>query len=112
MQVAAPEHPITRGPEAFTVFDEPWQKMVVNNPALHVLLTTTIPEAQRGTGQPAPLAMVIESGGGRCFDLVLDHTKQAQEHPAFAMLLRRGTEWAATGAVADKTTAGAPGPAL
>ena len=96
VEITAPDHPITRGIEAFTVFDEPWQKMVVNNPAAQVLARAVIPQDQGGTGEPEPMAFAVEYGGGRCFNLVLGHTQQVHAHPVFGELLRRGTKWAAS----------------
>jgi len=59
-----------------------------------------------GTGENEPLVMVIDYGKGRVFHDTLAHVGPTQTEPIIPMnsvdaqlLLQRGTEWAATGAV-------------
>ena len=59
-----------------------------------------------GTGENEPLLMAIAYGKGRVFHDALGHVGATQKEPIVPMnsvdyivLLQRGTEWAATGAV-------------
>jgi type 1 glutamine amidotransferase len=99
VEAADKEHPITRDMKPFEIKDEPWQSMKVNNPQMRILATATIPRDKKGTGKPEPMAMAIEYGKGRCFNLVLGHTFANDANPGFVWLLTRGTRWAATGDV-------------
>ena len=48
--------------------------------------------------------MVRGYGEGRCVNFLLGHHVQAMQPEAFATLLRRAAEWAATGTVRRTTT--------
>jgi type 1 glutamine amidotransferase len=59
-----------------------------------------------GTGEHEPIIMAMAYGKGRVFHDTLGHVGAAQKEPIASMnsvdyivLLQRGTEWAATGAV-------------
>lgn len=82
------DHPITRGLAPFRTKDELWLK-----PGVH-------PEARvLATGDGQPLAVTTSLGKGRGFSLLLGHAAEFMDTPGFQALLRRGTEWAASGAV-------------
>src|SRR5690606_39857487 len=49
-------------------------------------------------------ALPISYGCGRSVFIVLGHDAKAIESPGFRALLRRGTEWAATGSVGREST--------
>ena len=91
-------HPITRGVASFETTDELWHRMVLQ-PAPTILATAFSAPDQKGTGNDEPMILVTEFGKGRCFNLVLGHDVKAMQSPGFQTLLRRGTEWAATGKV-------------
>lgn len=91
-------HPITQGLESFETTDELWHKMVAQ-PERKVLATAFSAPDQRGSGKDEPMVMVTQFGKGRCFNLVLGHDVAAMGSSGFRTLLRRGTEWAATGKV-------------
>ncbi len=86
VEIVEPDHPVTRGMEAFTTKDELWI-----NPDLHeeALVLT---EAE---GQPS--ALVTSFGDGRGFTLLLGHEHHFMKNEGFQTLLLRGTKWAATG---------------
>ena len=96
-------HPVTRGMADFETFDEPWQKPSNPNPNRHVLISGVVSKENKGSGEPEPFAFVTETGKGRNFTLLLGHDAQTiLNSPGCKKLILRGTEWAATGAVAEK----------
>lgn len=90
--------PSVAGLEDFTTFDEFWQNAQVAPGALPLATVTPKPEFG-GSGKPEPVAFATEFGKGRGFTLLLGHNAAAMESAGFKRLLRRGTEWAATGKV-------------
>jgi hypothetical protein len=72
-----------------------------------VLATATAPTSMpNGTGENEPIVMAIAYGNGRIFHDTLGHVGATQKEPIvptnsvdYIVLLQRGTEWAATGAV-------------
>jgi type 1 glutamine amidotransferase len=101
-------HPITRDmPDLIQHTDELYHDLV-RTPGVNVRVLATAFSAKEkgGTGEDEPMAMVLEFGKGRVFHTPLGHTwpgaegtKVTWDDPAFLILLARGTEWAATGAV-------------
>ena len=66
---------------------------------MQVLATAFSDPANKGSGRHEPVAMVINYGEGRVFHTVLGDDVRAMECTGYRALLRRGTEWAATGEV-------------
>jgi uncharacterized protein len=109
MTVRAPEHPIMKGlpPAWMHASDELYSNL--RGPARNVttLATATAPTSMpNGTGEHEPIVMAITYGKGRVFHDTLGHVGATQKEPIVPMasvdyivLLQRGTEWAATGAV-------------
>ena len=109
MTVRAPEHPIMKGlpPAWMHANDELYSNL--RGPARNVtiLATATAPTSMpNGTGENEPIAMAIAYGKGRVFHNTLGHVGATQKEPIVSMnsvdyivLVQRGTEWAATGAV-------------
>lgn len=64
--------------------------------------------ATQGTGEHEPVLFTINYGKGRVFHTTLGHDAQAMSCNGFAVTLRRGVEWAATGKVTQKTPANFP----
>ena len=72
-----------------------------------ILATATAPTSMpNGTGENEPIVMAIAHSKGRVFHDTLGHVGPTQKEPIASMnsvdyivLLQRGTEWAATGAV-------------
>ncbi len=91
-------HPITEGLNPFTTFDEFWQGVDLA-PGTTVLAEATPLKEFGGSGKSEPMALVTKFGEGRGFTLLLGHNARAMESDGFKTLLRRGVEWAATGAV-------------
>jgi type 1 glutamine amidotransferase/HEAT repeat protein len=93
-------HPITQGmPDFMGAVDELYHRMKMQ-PDAHVLATTYSAPDQNGTGRDEPIAWVVQYGKGRVFQNVQGHGAEAMRATGFSLLLRRGTEWAATGKVA------------
>jgi uncharacterized protein len=92
------EHPITSGLEAFRTTDELWHRTGFQS-GVQVLAAAFSAEEKGGSGADEPVAVVTRFDKGRSFFLVLGHDLGAMEAEGFQALLRRGTEWAATGKV-------------
>ena len=86
IEVADPDHPITRGLAAWELTDETY---TVNLPGAdsHVLLTTDHPKCMR------TVAWTREVGKSRVFCLQSGHDNAAFSNPNFGALLQRGIEW-------------------
>lgn len=93
-------HPVTSTLSGFSTFDEFWQGVPLAEGA-HVLAETTPAKDSGGSGKPEPVALVTRFGQGRAFTLLLGHDVRAMGSEGFQSLLRRGVEWAATGAVKE-----------
>ncbi|MDR2674214.1 MAG: ThuA domain-containing protein [Opitutaceae bacterium] len=91
-------HPVTRGLEPFWTYDEFWENLVVQ-PGAVALATVKTNAAHGGGGAPGPIVFATAFGRGRGFCLLLGHDVPAMRNPGFRTLLKRGTEWAATGRV-------------
>jgi type 1 glutamine amidotransferase len=98
VQIEDAEHPITCGMRDFFLHDELWHRPAVVSGAT-VLASAFSSTESKGSGQYEPVAFVRRFGQGRCFATLLGHGPRALRNPAFASLLARGTEWAATGEV-------------
>lgn len=102
VNVIAKNHPITRGLRTFSTTDELWHRTGLQT-NIEVLATAYSAPDKKGTGKHEPVAFTTRFGQGRGFNLLLGHDAQAMASAGFQQLLRRGTEWAATGKVsADK----------
>ncbi len=101
-------HPITSGLADMTAHpDELYHKLVNTQKAeFRVLASARSTTESGGTGQDEPMAITLTYGKGRVFHTPLGHvwtgsqdSKRSISDPQFKVLLARGTEWAATGAV-------------
>ena len=90
VQIAQPQHPITRGMHDFQADDELYTCLVGDRP-VEVLATAH----SKLTGKDHPMAFVFEYGKGRVFHTPLGHDVRAMEMPGVAELIRRGCVWAA-----------------
>jgi type 1 glutamine amidotransferase len=102
------DHPITRDlPDLVAHPDELYHNLVTTQGVTRrVLATAFSAKDKHGTGEDEPMVMVLEYGKGRVFHTPLGHTwpgadatRATWDDPALAILVARGTEWAATGAV-------------
>lgn len=107
-------HPITRTlPDLVAHPDELYHDLVPMHGTRYTVLADALSTKESGgTGEREPMIVVKEVGRGRVFHTPLGHvwrgqpdTRASHEDPQFVELIRRGTEWAATGAVADGTAA-------
>jgi len=73
-----------------------------------VLATAHSDPENRGTGRDEPALMVLSYGKGRVFHTIMGHDIAALSCVGFITTLQRGTEWAATGKVAQKVPASFP----
>ena len=107
--VRAANHPIMTGlPSSWMhATDELYSNLRGPAKNVTVLATATAPTSMpNGTGENEPILMAIAYGKGRVFHDTLGHVGATQKEPIVPMnsvdyivLLQRGTEWAATGAV-------------
>lgn len=109
----AAQHPIIKGLASMKAHpDELYHKLVNTQHAEFTVLATAMSSTESGgTGKEEPMALVSTYGKGRMFHTPLGHvwtgseeTKPSVNDPQFKVLLTRGTEWAATGAVTLPTT--------
>lgn len=109
--VRAPNHPIMRGlpPIWMHATDELYTRLRGPGQNMTVLATAYADPANRGTGFDEPMAMAIGWGKGRIFHTTLGHDAMGLSCVGFMTILRRGTEWAATGRVTQKVPKDFPG---
>ena len=92
VQIAAPNHPIVKGMEPFTLHDEIYGGMSVD-PGVDVLLTTNHPHASPQLLWTKPL------GKTRVVCLIPGHGSDSWNHPVFAPLLVRCLRWSRYGKI-------------
>ncbi len=108
METREPTHPIMAGLPAKWMHakDELYDRLRGPAENLTVLATAFSDKATGGTGRHEPLLFAISYGQGRVFHTALGHNNgkdlTAQKCVGFITTLQRGTEWAATGKVAQK----------
>lgn len=88
VEVAEPDHYITRGLEDFVIHDETYNRLRVD-PAVHVLLRSNNP-----TSHPV-LGWVKPFGKARVVCLQLGHDKHAYANPSYETLVARSIRWVA-----------------
>lgn len=93
VEIAQPDHPITRGLGTFRVRSE--QYYVHVDPSIDVLATTAFPKADERSTFAMPVAWTRTFGAGRVFYCSLGHTPAVvADGPAHALTVR-GLLWAA-----------------
>jgi hypothetical protein len=109
--VRTPDHPIVKGlPLVWTHgADELYAHLRGPGKNLTVLATAYSDPANAGSGRDEPQLMVVSYGRGRIFHTTWGHDLAALASPDFAVTFQRGTEWAATGAVTQKSPRGGGG---
>jgi uncharacterized protein len=94
VKITNKDHPITQGAEDFETDDELYAKLLGDAP-INVLA-----EADSDWSKNTePLAFTLAYGDGRVFHHTFGHDGKAVKTPGVQRLIRRGTEWAATGRV-------------
>ncbi|MBW3624823.1 MAG: ThuA domain-containing protein [Armatimonadetes bacterium] len=90
VEVADPDHPITRGLSGWTMIDETY-RMADADPenGNHLLLTTSHPKSMR------TLAWTREFRGSRVFCYQAGHDTQTFDDPNFRRVMDRGIRWLA-----------------
>lgn len=88
VEIADPDHPITRGLSPWDMVDETYA-MDAAGPDCHVLLTTDHPKSLR------TLAWTRQHNKARVFVLASGHDKQTYANANFQTVLLRGIQWAA-----------------
>jgi type 1 glutamine amidotransferase len=88
VQIADPDHPVTRGIEPFEIHDESYGGYYTASD-VHVLLTTDHPK------NDPELAWTTRYGNSRVLYLMLGHDRLAWQNPAFPKILLQGIRWAA-----------------
>lgn len=82
----APDHPILKGIEKFTVTDELYANMYIF-PGVNVLLETKHP------GMESPIAWTNHYGAGKIFTFQLGHGKNSFEDENFKRIMRQAVDW-------------------
>ena len=90
VEIADPEHPVTKGMQPFETIDELYTCLDGKEP-IHVVAKAT----SKVDHKDYPMAFVHECGKGRVFHCVLGHDAKALAPAGVGELLRRGTAWAA-----------------
>lgn len=90
VEIANPNHPITKGMQAFDTDDELYTCLTGDTP-IEVLATAK----SKVDGKNYPMAFVLSCGKGRVFHSVLGHDAKALSFDGVGELFRRGTAWAA-----------------
>jgi type 1 glutamine amidotransferase len=90
VEVADPQHPITRGMKPFDTLDELYTCLDGDVP-IHIVATAKSKVDQKDY----PMAFVLDYGKGRVFHTVLGHDARAYASAGVGDLLRRGCAWAA-----------------
>ncbi|MCX6906280.1 MAG: ThuA domain-containing protein [Verrucomicrobia bacterium] len=91
VDIADPEHSITKGLGPFETIDELYTCLTGDAP-IHVVAKATSKVDQKDY----PMAFVLNVGQGRVFHTVLGHDAKAYtNNPAVGELMRRGCAWAA-----------------
>lgn len=88
VQVADPEHLVTKGLEDFEVHDETYIRYSVD-PEAHVLLTTEEPTSEK------VLAWAKTYGKARVCTIEMGHGTSIFRHPAYRRLIAQAIRWAA-----------------
>lgn len=92
-------HPIAKGTSgSFLATDELYHGITVL-PRARVIATAYSDPAQNGTGRDQPVVWSVNYGAGRSVHTTLGHDEEARARPGFLLLMARGAEYAATGAV-------------
>jgi type 1 glutamine amidotransferase len=112
VKITDANHPITAGLGDLKNHSDELYHKLARTPGTNyrVLATALSTKESGGTGNDEPMIMVGEYGQGRVFHTPLGHvwSNSPDQHvsqldPQFQRLVARGTEWAATGAVAPDT---------
>lgn len=102
-------HAVTRGLADMAGHPDELYHNLINTRSsdFHLLAKSFSTTESGGTGRDEPMALVLAYGKGRVFHTPLGHVwtgnhdqKRSISDPQFRVLLCRGAEWAATGAVA------------
>lgn len=94
------EHPITKGIKDFSIVDELWVEMELQD-NVNVLATSLSDAKNKGRGVMEPVLLWNTRGKGRCFYNILGHNVGAIKNKMWETIMLRGTEWAATGKVLE-----------
>jgi type 1 glutamine amidotransferase len=99
--VRDPAHPVTKGMphEWMHASDELYHGMRGPVEKVHLLATAFSDKSTGGTGEHEPMIWTVTYGMGRVFHTPMGHDLNGMRCIGFLTTLRRGTEWAATGAV-------------
>ncbi len=90
VEIADPDHPITKGMQPFETLDELYTCLTGDAP-IHVVAKAK----SKVDGKDYPMGFVLDYGKGRVFQTVLGHDARAYESPGVRQLLRRACAWAA-----------------
>jgi type 1 glutamine amidotransferase len=95
-KIANKEHPITKGMSDFVTNDELYAKLQGTG-QINVLVSAD----SDWSNATEPLVFTLNYGQGRVVHNAFGHDRKALMTPAVQTIIARGTEWAATGKVAE-----------
>jgi type 1 glutamine amidotransferase len=90
VEIADPDHPITKGLQPFETLDELYTCLAGEVP-IHVVAKSK----SKVDGKNYPMGFVLEYGQGRVFHCPLGHDARAYAAPGVGELLRRACAWTA-----------------
>ncbi len=90
VEIADPQHPITKNLEAFETDDELYTCLAGDTP-IHIVAKAR----SKVDGKDYPMAFVLNYGKGRVFHCLLGHDLKAITVPQVAELYRQGAAWVA-----------------
>lgn len=90
VEIADPDHEVTRGLDAFMADDELYTCLSGERPVRTLAHARSVVN-----GETHPMAFVFDAGKGRVFHSPLGHDVKAFRMPGTSALLRRGVAWAA-----------------
>lgn len=86
VEVVDPIHPVNKGISDFTILDEGYSNIQINE-GVHPLLSTSHPDC-------APLVgWVNQAGNSTCVYLMMGHDKHAYENESYRHLVRNAIQW-------------------
>ena len=91
VKIVNPDHPITRGMKDFDTDDELFFDTKEGDRPITILATAH----SNIQDKDFPMALTVQHGPGRVFNITMGHDVRALQMPGTSELIRRGTAWAA-----------------
>ncbi|MFC2123292.1 DUF6807 family protein [Bacteroidota bacterium] len=92
------DHPVTQGINEFFIMDEIWENSDIHSSA-QALTSIIATDEEDNHLIEGPSVFINQVGKGQSFYTILGHDERAFFNTGFQTLIKRGTEWAASGDV-------------